>query len=176
MQTLMSQTDFARHMSTPTKNVTQQMISKYIRQGKLPVQGNKLIMPDAEKAYHLIMGGISIRVMENQEGNLPVNNLDLQNLTEAKTEYQAYMAKIKKLEFEKMQGNLVSVDEVIKEVETVATVMRTELFSIPAKVAPECEGKSISQIELIIHNAINEAFTILNDFDYYQFGSKPQES
>ncbi|HRG62240.1 MAG TPA: hypothetical protein PLP75_04365 [Burkholderiales bacterium] len=161
MKKLISQTQFAALVKA-----NQGTISKYVKNGKLPAQGNKLIMPDAEAAYYLLLGGATTQqAAENAEKTIGVNA----SFAQAKAVYQTYLAKIKKLDFEQMQGNLISVDDVIKEVETVATVMRTELFSIPAKVAPECEGKSISQIELIIHNAINEAFCLLNDFDYYQF-------
>lgn len=51
----MTQTEFVKLV-----NGNQGTISKYIKAGKLPHQGKKLIMPDAEKAYHLIMSGISL--------------------------------------------------------------------------------------------------------------------
>lgn len=49
MKTLISQAEFVKLV-----NGNQSTISKYIKQGKLPVNGKKLIMPDAEKAYHMI--------------------------------------------------------------------------------------------------------------------------
>lgn len=146
-------------------NISRQSVDKWVNSGKFPLKNGKIIMPDAQYIYDEIKRNNTQAVTASTEKAIGVST----NLTQAKTALQTYAAKIKKLEFEKMQGNLISVDEVIKEIEAVAVVMRTELFSIPAKVAPECEGKSISQIELIIHNAINEAFCLLNDFDYYQF-------
>lgn len=54
MKILMSQTQFATLV-----NANQGTISKYVKSGKLPAEGNKLIMPDAEKVYYLLLGGVT---------------------------------------------------------------------------------------------------------------------
>lgn len=80
MKTLISQSEFAKLV-----NANQGTISKYVKKGKLPADGNKLIMPDAEKTYHLLLGGLSITVSQNTSGNLSnftVNDLNLDGATE----------------------------------------------------------------------------------------------
>lgn len=147
-------------------NISRQSVDKWVNSGKLPLKNGKIIMPDAQYIYDEIKRNNTQAATENTEKAIGIGT----NLTQAKTVFQTYAAKIKKLEFEKMQGNLIAVDEVINAAEIVTAGFRSEIFSIPSRVAPLCEGKTISQIENIMHNALNDAFTILNDFDYYQFG------
>ncbi len=162
MKETISQVEFAKR-----NNISQPAVHKLIKSGKLPLKDGKIIMPDAQYAYDEIKrNNPQTTITENTEKAIGVST----NLTQAKAVYQTYAAKIKKLDFEKMQGNLISVDEVINAVEIVTAGFRSEIFSIPSRIAPLCEAKTISQIENIMHNALNEAFTILNDFDYYQFG------
>lgn len=53
MKTLISQSEFAKLV-----NGNQGTISKYVKDGKLPAEGKKIIMPDAKEAYHMIQAGI----------------------------------------------------------------------------------------------------------------------
>lgn len=67
MKTLISQSAFAKLV-----NGNQGTISKYVNTGKLPAEGKKLIMPDAEKRYHLIMAGMEL--MRASASKSKVNN------------------------------------------------------------------------------------------------------
>lgn len=62
MKTLISQSEFAKLV-----NGNQGTISKYVKDGKLPAEGKKLIMPDAKEAYHMIQAGIIIAGTYTQE-------------------------------------------------------------------------------------------------------------
>ncbi|TXJ00347.1 MAG: hypothetical protein E6Q32_06610 [Neisseriales bacterium] len=81
MKILISQSEFARLMSSPMKRVTQQMVNKYIQQGRLPADGNKLIMPDAELAYHSIRAGVSEISFDNEHYSQADAKHELNELT-----------------------------------------------------------------------------------------------
>jgi transcriptional regulator with XRE-family HTH domain len=160
---LISQVEFARR-----NGVSQPAIAKWVKLGKLPMEGTKIIMPDAQYVYNDFKAFGKVSTSESSE----ISNL--KDFNEARTEYQIQSAELKKLQVKKLQGDLISVEQVIKEVEAVATVLRNDMFALPSKLAPLCEGKTIAQIEQIIHNSINDAFTLLNNFDYYQFGGEDE--
>ena len=63
------------------KRVTQQMVNKYIQQGRLPADGNKLIMPDAELAYHSIRAGVSEISFDNEHYSQADAKHELNELT-----------------------------------------------------------------------------------------------
>lgn len=65
MKILISQTQFATLVKA-----NQGTISKYVKSGKLPAEGNKLIMPDAEKAYYLLLGGVTTHLAEGNNTGL----------------------------------------------------------------------------------------------------------
>jgi hypothetical protein len=46
--------------------------------------------------------------------------------------------------------------------------VRQKLFTIPARAAPLCAGKSAAEIQLKIHNLLNEVMKELRDPDFYK--------
>jgi len=52
---LISQSEFAKKMG-----VTKSAVSQLVRDGKLPVDGKKIIMPDAECNYHKLKSGLRV--------------------------------------------------------------------------------------------------------------------
>lgn len=161
----MSQSDFAEKFG-----VSQAYISKLIKQGKLPFEGKKLIMPDAEKAYHLLKAGLplankQIDVFAPGE-NPPINSNDdktMQDLLNVKVKKEGALGEIHEMNLKKMQGELLSVDEVVEDAIRVGELIRMELRSLPNRISPLLEHKSISEIQMILEDEINSCLQKLNE-------------
>lgn len=160
----MSQSEFAKKVG-----VSQPRIAKLIKQGKLPAQGNKLIMPDAEKAYHQIKAGIQLVAPVEPEvfgpgEKPPINSGDgktMQDLLDAKVKKEDVLGDIHKINLEKMRGELLSVDEVSAQVVKVCETVRSGFINLPNKIAPLLEGLSAAEIQIKLDDEINEILTDL---------------
>lgn len=154
----MSQSEFAKKVG-----VTQQAISKLIKQGKLPVDGKKLIMPDAEKAYHLLKAGMNLytpepEVFEPGE-NPPINSSNdktMQDLLNAKVKKENVLGDIHLINHQKMQGELLSVDEICAQVVKVCETVRMGFINLPNKMAQILEGLSAAEIQIKLDDEVNE--------------------
>lgn len=69
---------------------------------------------------------------------------------------ETYEAKIKQLEYLKMIGELIPIDEVKKANEIIAASIRSKLLTLPTKLAPRIEGKQAVEIQYMLEDAINE--------------------
>lgn len=72
MKTLISQAEFIKIVGAKSKGT----ISKWVRDGKLPSENGKLIMPDAEKAYYRYKGGVieyTPTINKSNYDELPIN-------------------------------------------------------------------------------------------------------
>lgn len=163
---LISQSEFAKKVG-----VTPQAISKLIKQGKLPVDGKKLIMPDAEKAYYTLKAGIKLTntpVVEvfnaDESDNLPIKNsqnADMQDLLNVKVRKETILADNHELNLNKALGKLVSIEEVNKTVTNSLTIVRNAFISLPNRVAQRLEGLSAAEIQLLLEDEVNEVLTEL---------------
>ncbi|TXI93840.1 MAG: hypothetical protein E6Q33_02420 [Neisseriales bacterium] len=157
MKHTISQSEFARRMSTPTKKVTQQMINKYIQQGKLPASGNKLVMPDAESAYHLIMAGAnSVKFNNNHYSK---NNKSKDN------DLDVIEGSIKELKFN--QHNI----QLINEVDYKSVEVDNGYFRLSSN---RIDNVMTAGITLNKQSDLVE-FEVINDADYKKALSNRQE-
>lgn len=83
-----------------------------------------------------------------------------QRLTMARTAETTYRAKISKLKFEEMSGNLISVEAARNAFFQVATSAREKILSIPDRVSETVAAVSDPwEIREILENEIREALT-----------------
>lgn len=150
---LISQSEFATSIG-----ISQPAVHKLIKSGKIPTENGKVIIPDAIHAYSYLKDAHNTTTDETlkkaDSGKI---------LQQAKAATQTYTAQIKKLELEKMRGDLIPITEAIAEFEMVATVIRSQLISLPSRLAGVLEDKTAAQIELLLNEAINETLSVLHN-------------
>jgi polyhydroxyalkanoate synthesis regulator phasin len=138
--------------------VRPQAVSKMVAAGKLPTQNGKVVMPDALMAYQHRKDN---RYSASDETLKKADSGKIYQQAKAAT--QTYTAQIKKLELEKMKGDLIPITEAMAEFEMVATVIRSQLVSLPSRIAGLLEDKTASQIEILLNKEINEILSALNN-------------
>lgn len=74
---------------------------------------------------------------------------------------KSYQAKLKQLEWERANGELLSREEVREDAMRVAEELHGLLMPMGNQIAPLCEGKSAREIEVIIEDAIQDALSSL---------------
>lgn len=150
---LISQSEFATSIG-----ISQPAVHKLIKSGKIPTENGKVIIPDAIHAYSHLKDAYNTTTDET------LKKADAGKiLQQAKANYQTYMAHIKKLELDKLRGELIPVSEAVAEFQMVATLIRSELISLPSRVAGRLEDKSVNQIEMILNQEINECLSRLHN-------------
>ena len=157
--TLVSQAEYARHRSVSRKTVT-----AWKKEGRLVWQDGKI---DLEASDELLDGqrppGNSDEVKGNETpaGNdaPPVaqpaekpetheglrallDRLDLMTKAEAEQVKENYLALQRRLEYEKAAGELVPVDEAAQKVAEEYAAVRSNLLSLPTKLAPHIAQKT----------------------------------
>jgi hypothetical protein len=68
----------------------------------------------------------------------------------------------KRIELEKKKGLLIPMTEVIADIHSAVFAFRTEIESMPGKLAPQVVGLSIAEAELRIASAVQEALMKLH--------------
>lgn len=150
---LISQSEFAKSIG-----ITQPAVHKLIKAGKIPTENGKVIIPDAIHAYS------HIKDAHNTTTDETLKKADSGKIyQQAKAATQTYTAQIKKLELGKMKGDLIPITETMAEFEMVATVIRSQLVSLPSRIAGLLEDKTASQIEILLNREINEVLSALNN-------------
>lgn len=86
------------------------------------------------------------------------NSRMIQQFNKAKTIDKTFQAKLRQLEYEEKHKTLVPRTEVEDDAAVAASELRGRLFSIPARAAVVCEGKTAREIERIIETELNQAF------------------
>lgn len=178
---LMSQTDFAVKFG-----VSQPYIKKRIQEGKLPHEGKppKLIMPDAEKAWYLNKLGINQPANKQPEvlepGQFSIKSdgdASMQDLLNAKVKKENALGDLHDVNLKKIQGNLISLDDVCKAVTSVGEIVRNELINLPTKIAPTLVDLTATEIQYALDDAINEILTNLYDMQHeYTEQSNPSDT
>ncbi len=138
--------------------------------GIYPSQISQLIVKGvlAKTAKGLLNLEKSIKIIEdNRKAHLNTSNQTNLSYTEARTRNEHYKAKITELEYKKLKGELVSVQDVVDTSTKIVSVTKTRLLSIPGKLAPQLvELKSAKKIHNIIRNeiivALNELAKLKN--------------
>jgi len=85
---------------------------------------------------------------------------------EARTRKVTAEAEIAELELAKIQGTLVSADDVVKAWEDVLGALKAKLLSIPTKGAPVISTETDTPVcQRILEDLINEALEELSNYD-----------
>lgn len=82
----------------------------------------------------------------------------------AKTEW--YKAEIQRLKYEEALGQLVPVEDLTKDAQNAAALIRTALLALPDKLAPQCEARSTAEIKALLTDGINEVLQALHESRY----------
>jgi len=148
-------------------SISKSAVSQLVAQDKLPHQGKKIIMPDAERAYHLLKSGLGLTapaaVPEILEpGQFPVKSdgdATMQDLLNAKCKKENALGDLHDTNLKKIKGELLSVEEVSAQVVAGITIVRNNFISLPNKIAPQLEGLSAAEIQLKLEDAVNDILT-----------------
>lgn len=180
MRDLISQSEFV----TLVKG-KQSTVSKWMKSGKLPSKDGMLIMPAAEKIYHMRIAGLPVPLHTGEEEvpksltteDVAVIKDDGKKLLKAKAEKETHLAELNKLKVLKEQGKLIEVDEVINQCNKAMEIVRSELLNLPSRVAMVLEGKTAHEIQLKLEDVLNHAMKSLFDLgSLYQEDSGKQEN
>lgn len=162
----------------------QSTISKWMKCGDLPSKDGMLIMPDAEKIYHLKKAGLPVPKRTEKEEvpksltaeDVEVIKDDGKKLLKAKAEKETHLAELNKLKLLKEQGKLIEIDEVINQCNKAMEIVRSELLNLASRVAMVLEGKSAHEIQLKLEDEVNHAMQSLFDLGgkYQEEGAQPE--
>lgn len=178
MKTLMSQSQFAHHMSTPHKRVSQPMINRYIKQGRLPAQGSKLIMPDAEKAYHIIQAGMEmLRVIDDKPKPKPQLS-DVITLQEGQligeTKFKDYTLKF----YDNDQYNSVDIHstdfiagiESTQDIKSAAITFKTSVDYIGLNIVKDHEKDALIQdFQTRLDDELDSTFFVVSESELIEW-------
>ena len=169
MAELISKAEFARRMGFSGAYVT-----TLLKRGIITVgEHGRVSWPDAKKEvesneHPSYKGHKKI----NRQAQASVKQEKLDNLdnvalhkkfTQAKTAEKIYSAKLRELEYQKEQGQLIPLSDVIEDAAKTGEEIRAILLAIPSRIAPALDGKTAVEIEAAMTEAINEALTILHE-------------
>jgi phage terminase Nu1 subunit (DNA packaging protein) len=85
------------------------------------------------------------------------------SLAEAQRVKENYLAKLRQLEFDKLTGQVVHIDDVVKEVAAVFSTVKNVLRGLPSKLAPRVLACADAQeAEEIMRADIDQALTELS--------------
>lgn len=157
-----TQTAFAKII-----NKSKSAVSQLVKDGKLPVDGKKIIMPDAERAYHLLKSGFGLtapavapEILE--PGQFPVKSdgdATMQDLLNAKCKKENALGDLHDTNLKKIKGELLSVEEVSAQVVKVCATVRNNFINLPNKIAPLLVDLSAAEIQLKLDDAVNDILT-----------------
>lgn len=149
---LVTQTEAAKHIKC-----SQTYVSRLAREGKIKrYKRGKVDLDELIRYKH----GVDLEPPQDTS-NTGVGKSQL-TYAQAKTHREAYLAQKAKLEVEELMGKLVRKEDVIKDAQNTAAIVRTRLLAIPAKTAPYLVEKDVAEIKTILEEAITEALEELH--------------
>jgi len=149
----MSYRQYAKHRDCSLSYVTQAIKKGWIQTAKV----DSVIKIDQEKADKdwIANSGIVTETGENVAYN---NNSDVPALAESRAIKEDYIAKIKKLDYEKAKEILVEKDKIQKVMRELAYSVRERLRTIPQKVSAELAAENDPRkLEIILQKEIDDA-------------------
>jgi len=171
---LVSQAEFARR-----SKVSKQYINKLIKNGILPIESSGKI--DLEKCEVIFKnhrdqndrnnqefvkkqkakGAVKAAEENARENPEPANFSWGSQYQKARAAAQSVKAQRENIELQRLQGSLIPVDNVKRQIELIANTVRTRLNKLPSKYAGRLEGLTVIEIEETLQTAIYE---ILSEF------------
>lgn len=156
-------------------------ISKLIKQGKIKLLANKKIDPKSIEKYlkdfkgnqeqesnlsnkEIVKSLESKGIKENSDLETIALNLNM-SFYEAQTFKEIYLAKLRQLEYEEKQGNLLDKDLVVSQGQDFLIRIRQKFLSLPVKAAPQIQAlDNIAEIQDILLSLVNEILSELSGF------------
>lgn len=137
--------------------ITVQQIIKLEKDGVFNRNGEKLYtLPDAVSEY------ISYKVkseLRKKQGD----DIDIGEANRRKAIAQATLLEI---EVAEKEGKLISLAEIRKEVEYIATSFKNKTLGVPSKIAPALIGiETIAEIKSILDDAMYELLTEISNIE-----------
>lgn len=164
MKTLITQKQFAEYIGIHPSQLSRDFVKKNL----LPMEGKKIIMPDAAEVYYKYLGGLvkhnSPHIPHNTNNeNTPINPDDktMQDYLNAQVKKEDALGRIHEMNLQTKKGELLLVDKVSEEVVDVCQNIRTSMLNLPNKIAPLLENLSAEEIKIKMDAEINEIFTDL---------------
>ena len=173
---LVTQAEYARSIGK-----SKAWINKLVKRGVLRLKGKKLDPVKAstilkvqydptkielhkhnknQKGEKKISPNIESEKTSESEINDPYNsNEDLEtalSLHQARVLKENMLAKLKEAEYNKLIGELISIDKVFEVNAKIATTIRTKLLLLRSTLAPKIYGLEIPEIESVLDDAIND--------------------
>jgi phage terminase Nu1 subunit (DNA packaging protein) len=152
---LVSQRKFAEIIRTSAQNV-----NKLVKSGKLPTAKGKIPLDKGLAAYELIKNNSDTNSMSSaiqDSANIGVA------LAKTKLAKEGYLAKLKQLEYQKLKGEYIAVSEVEQDAQRTATLIRTQLLSLPSRLSLMLEDKPALEIQAILEDEVNNLLKKLNE-------------
>lgn len=141
MGTPVSQRAYARH-----RGVTHRAVQKAIAAGRIPVTADKKVDPEAadiawasntdESKPRNSVSGTPRLSASSLPATTPITTGNPSSYQNARALHEAYRAKTARVEYERLTGTLVSVEEVRLQAFTTARHLREALLSLPDRLAP----------------------------------------
>lgn len=179
----LSQREFARRVDRAPS-----YINRLVHDGRIPFVDGKIPWPEGQRAFESVgaPGYEAIRDRHEAKRNpesKPRNSRSIPHpvgsdgemMTEAEVNFAYHRARaaeksaaaqIKQLELRVRRDELIERSDVVIDAADTAAELRSLLLSVPASVAPSCEGKSAREIEAIIEAGIVRAMQALQNSVY----------
>lgn len=163
MSKLMTASEYAAH-----RGITAVTVSKALQIGRITAKkkGNAYqidpVKADAQWAANTRADhkDSSVKVDHRKKGD------DKPTYTESRAIKEEYAARLKKLEYEKEIGNLVSAEDVERDAYDMARSTQSQVMSVPDRVAGQLVGMtSIVDIKTLLKRELRQALTTLGDMD-----------
>lgn len=162
---LVSQAELARELGK-----SRAAISKLVKSGRISTKPNgKIDLETALLEYKQTAsvgreqsavngGGRATAIPDDDEAPMMGGAARIiSQYNKAKAAEKTYQAKLRQLEYEEKKELLIQREVVEDDAAVAASELRSRLFSIPARAAVICEGKSAREIERIIDDEIQQA-------------------
>jgi hypothetical protein len=134
---LITQAEYAR-----SRNVTRQMVSKEIRQGKYPKHRGCKIDPEEADALLASTRDPARELRKSEPSAATPRTIAPEGFYAARTVREHYAARLAKLEYERECGKLVDVEEVNKSAFEMGRIIRDALLNLPDRLAPILAAES----------------------------------
>lgn len=149
-----TQSEFATQIGKSRSAVTQ-----LVQRGKIPIENGKIPLDEALAAYSTVGKNGTNKTSEitGDVANIAVAT------KKAELVKKTAEAKIAQIELQERERKVVSVEEVTRDAQRVAEVIRTLLLSLPSRVALSLEMRAANDIQAILDDEINQILTKLHD-------------
>ncbi len=153
---LVSQAGFARRLG-----VSRQYVHQLVSIGLITLDKDGLI--DSAKAVHAIEAAQDPARPRTRSGG-EAEDLAGASYHEARALKERYAALLRKLEYERLSGELIPAEEIVGAWQQLVAAFRSRILSLPSKLAPQVEMRESRYIQTTLTAAVREALEELSQF------------